>query len=204
VAPRAAHRRLPGRRVRRTATCQARYARRCARPACRAASAALQATRSARAARPATSRHVTAHATTAGLTRRDMMTTTAPSRAVAEQIAATVTRYSHRLRAADPAGLREDLARLFAATWIRAARDVPVGPGRAADFLVHGGIDVEARSGGPGAGVIKDLAARAACPTVAGIVLVTRCPAHRGVPGTLAGKPVLVAWLSGRRDSMRA
>lgn len=75
-----------------------------------------------------------------------------------------------------------------------ATRETVLGPGDQVDFLVQD-VAVEVKVDGSPMEVMRQLQRYAMHEQVAAVVLVTTRAKHRGLPPTLRGKPVLVAWL---------
>lgn len=73
-------------------------------------------------------------------------------------------------------------------------REAILGPGDVVDFLVED-VAVEVKVDGSPMEVTRQLHRYAGHDAVAALVLVTTRAKHRGLPPTLRGKPVAVAWL---------
>lgn len=102
-------------------------------------------------------------------------------------------RYVHTTEAQ----LQEGLAEALSLAGFVPEREHWLAPGDRVDILV-GRVAIEVKCAGSLPAVTRQLRRYAASDNVGEIVLVTTRAAHRAVPVELDGKPVYVAWLSGR------
>ena len=89
------------------------------------------------------------------------------------------------------------IARVFSAASIAYDSEVLLSGRSRVDLLLEGNLAVELKVRGSASSVLSQLHRYAACPRVAGVLLVTAVSRHvRGLPPTLCGKRLFSFWVS--------
>lgn len=98
-----------------------------------------------------------------------------------------------RLAASTEAALQQNLERLLTSLGLRFEREARLAPGERIDFLVEGGIGIEAKAKYGRRPIYRQLERYAAREQISALVLVTGTAL--GLPATLLGKPVFLVSL---------
>lgn len=103
----------------------------------------------------------------------------------------------YRYSSSNEKELQRGIARVLTEAGLAFEREFNLGEAGTIDFLVEGGVGIEAKIKGALTAVTIQVHRYTRQPELRELVVATTLARHRNIPDSMNGKPVAVAWLGG-------